>query len=179
MHWRQLHLYVEGLDDKRLFEHIKPLFENNYRVVRIIQYKNLKKDKIIKQIQAIKENNDDYIIFHDVDVSVRPCAIVKRLEVKSNYGIPEESRIIIVIRKIESWYIAGLDSNTCEKLKIPEIECTDKLGRGNFNRLLPDKESMENFKLEIVKRFNVETACGKNKSFKYFHDKFLAPLKET
>ena len=83
------------------------------------------------------------------------------------------AQIAIVVKEIESWYLAGLDNKQSKNLKIPILNSTDDITKEKFNQLIPKKfDSKLDFMTESLKCFSIETAKLKNKSFKYFIEKY-------
>ena len=82
-------------------------------------------------------------------------------------------KIIVVVKEIESWYLAGLDNKVCKQLKIKNFPNTEKVTKEEFNSLIPKKfTSRIDFMLEILKNFSIEIAKKKNTSFRYFVEKY-------
>ncbi|MGB9878320.1 MAG: hypothetical protein ACPLPS_11195, partial [bacterium] len=48
-------------------------------------------------------------------------------------------RILIVVKEIESWYLAGLCDSNRKKLRIKHSPTTDDLTKEKFNALIPKK----------------------------------------
>ena len=85
----------------------------------------------------------------------------------------DKNNLIIVVKEIEGWYLAGLDDESCEELGLRPFRSTDDITKEHFNNLIPNKfDSRIDFMIEILKRFSFETAKQKNKSFSYFMLKF-------
>ncbi len=114
----------------------------------------------------------DYIIAADINDS--PCVTYKKEAIKTRRikNITNEN-IVVVIKEIESWYIAGLDESGMSKLGLFYDQKTDDLNKEQFNRLIPNKFiSKIEFMQEILKYFKIKTAAMNNKSFNYFLWKF-------
>ena len=95
--------------------------------------------------------------------------------VQKKYGkhINAES-ILVVVREIEGWYAAGIHSDAAAELDIDALATTDDLTKEQFNQSAPKRfGSSIVFKREVLKRFDIDTARRKNKSFAYFHRKYL------
>jgi len=171
MTYKQLFIFVEGYDDVIFFEEINKLkFEQEYNQVEIIPYAK-KTDVYIKNLikNYNKANNINYIFTFDEDAINK----VKKYNV-------DENRKTIVIKEIESWYLAGL---TYEKLQSENINHkeinTDNLTKEDFDKLIPEKyRNRTDFMLEILNHFDIPTAKDNNKSFCDFADKYdLSGLK--
>lgn len=180
-----VYVFIEGRDDKKFCRKvIEPLLKKKYRIIRPYQYQNSKNLIINNLIKKIQQDGDEYIFLRDKDkpretkgVGVRKgCISEIKKDIKVDYPHIDESRIVLVIRMIESWYLAGLDDDGLKRIGIEEvIVTTDDIGKGKFKQLKPDRFSSKiDFMIEILKNFSINTAVHKNKSFRYFHHKYLA-----
>jgi hypothetical protein len=87
----------------------------------------------------------------------------------------------VVVKEIE-WYLAGLDDERRRELDIPtnRHRHTDDLTKEQFESLMPMKfDSIIDFMNEILNRFDVDTAKGRNRSFGYLMDKLEARSEEA
>ena len=170
--YKILFIFVEGDDDERFFnEVLVPKFKEKYDDVKPIKYARWKKESVYKFIKSIKEMGADYIYLTDIDDS--PCITVKKEEIQNKYKNINNDKVIVVVKEIESWYLAGLDNKACKQLKIKNFANTDNVTKEKFNALIPKKFTpRKNFMSEILKYFSIEIAKQKNKSFKYFVEKY-------
>lgn len=181
----RLYFLVEGPDDERFFDKIvKPKFKNRYYEIIILKYAEKTKEGVKNIILSIKKiPMTDYIFV--VDINDSPCVTAKKQQIweKFSYCVPTNKkwekfsyvdldRIIVVIKKIESWYLAGLDNANAKKLKISSFETTDNVDKGKFKSLVGKESDLKDLKIEILKHFSTEVAMEKNKSFKYFIEKY-------
>lgn len=173
MNYKKLYIWVEGEDDKRFFEQIiNPMLKNKYDFVETKSYAMMKKEKIDNFLKSIKAMNADYIFITDFNNS--PCITARKQVIRNRFKNINDECIIIVMREIEGWYLAGLRDNECKKFKIPMHESTDRITKEEFDSLIPKKfDSRIDFMLEILKNFSIEIAKQKNGSFRYFIDKHL------
>ena len=164
---------MEGDDDERFFMRMKkPFFMEKYDSIKIIKYKTMKKEKVDSFLTSIEAMNADYIFV--TDINQKPCITAKKRAVTKTYKKVAEDRITIVIKEIESWYLAGLSDEASTKFKIRAFVTTDGITKEQFNRLISRKfDSRIDFMLEMLKNFSMEIAKQKNASFKYFAEKFL------
>ena len=138
MAYKQLIIFVEGRDDMEFFTKIiKPIFEKTYNWVEIRQYARFKKEYIIEFIKNIKSTGNDYIYVTDINRAT--CITAKKQKEQNIIKNIDEDKIIIVIREIESWYLAGLDDEDSEKLKINSLKSTNDINKEQFNKLISDK----------------------------------------
>lgn len=169
MGYKKLFIWVEGNDDLRFFDKIIiPSLSKNFDLVKIIPYANLKKKKIDNYIKSIKSMKANYI--YVVDINNSPCPTFKKREIQNKFRNIEGNRIIVVIKEIESWYLAGLCDKYSHKLINRSFNITDDIPKKQFDDLIPQKfySRRTDFMLETLKFFSIETAKQKNKSFNYF-----------
>ncbi len=170
--YKMLFIYVEGLDDKRLFdEKIVPIFKKRYEWVTVRPYAAMCPKKRYNFIKGVKEMNADYFYTGDMDTAT--CITLKKQDIINTVSNVDADRIIIVIKEIEGWYLAGLTDENSKKLKISPLKNTDTITKEDFNGLIPKKfnNSRIDFMVELLKYFCISTAVSKNKSFRYFVEK--------
>lgn len=172
MSYKQLFIWVEGIDDERFVEKIlKPLFSTTYNQIKIIKYAGLKKEKINNFIISINAMNSDYIFLGDIDNST--CIRTKKTILSEKFNKLDINNIIIVIKEIESWYLAGLDDDTCSQFNLSNFSNTNNLIKEQFNQIIPRKyDSRIDFMNDILKCFSLQIAKLKNTSFNYFLQKY-------
>ena len=172
MAYKRLWVLLEGNDDERFFERvIKPIFENTYDFVRSWQYAQKQTKTVKSLLRSIKSMGSDYFFWGDINSL--PCVTAKKNRIKRRYRAGLDiNNVIIVVKEIESWYLAGLDNKAHKELGIRTFRNTDTITKEEFNNLIPKRfDSRIDLMVEILKRFFVETAKQKNKSFNYFYDK--------
>ena len=80
---------------------------------------------------------------------------------------------MVIIKEIESWYLAGLDSENSKQLRISFSNATDNLTKEQFNSLILKKfGSRIDLMAEILKYFSIKIAMQRNGSFRYFIEKY-------
>ena len=174
--YNSLYIWVEGKYDKLFFETIKPGLEKKYGrgQVHIRQYRQRKNSEITSLIEEREAKDDICIGVADIDSA--PC-ISKRKQEKQReeFKSLDKNRIIIVVKEIESWYLAGLDDKACRKLEITNFDITDSITKSRFDHLWHRSKKFDSdidFMQELLKAFDIETAKRKNKSFGYFAEKY-------
>ncbi|RUS97379.1 hypothetical protein DSM106972_084820 [Dulcicalothrix desertica PCC 7102] len=170
-----LFIWVEGSDDERFFQRIFcPLFEQQYDYTKIIKYSGENPTWQNKFLKSIVSMNANYIFTADIDRA--RCISTKKDYIKAKVTNIEISNIVVVIQEIESWYLAGLDDDSCKSLGIKLKESsTNLITKEDFNRLIPSnfKASRIDFMIEILNLFKIDIAKQRNSSLKYFCDKYL------
>ncbi|MCQ8894651.1 MAG: hypothetical protein NQU46_08515 [Methanolinea sp.] len=165
---RRLFLFVEGNDDERFFLHIiVPLLLPLYRSVHVIKFACMKRANVCRLVRSIRRMNDEYIVFSDIDQEAGVRA--KKHVLMERFCVLDAREIVVIIQEIESWYLAGLDDVSESDLGIPHHPNTDHITKEYFNNQIPRRfASRIAFMLEILSRFSIPVACGKNNSFRYF-----------
>ncbi len=165
-------IWIEGGDDERFFKHIlQPKLQSEYDFVETIGYATMKQEKVDDYLKSIKAMNADYIFVTDINDA--PCVTAKKHETQNNLRNVNGDRIVVVIKEIESWYLAGLGSDQAGELGIQVPSSTDEIAKEQFDRLMPRRfDSRIDFMLEILKHFSIEVAKRKNKSFSYCFEKY-------
>jgi hypothetical protein len=167
MGYRRLFIWVEGEDDARFFEKImEPRLKKKYDFVETRRYAAMKKEKIDNFLKSIKAMGAEYIFV--VDINNSPCVTAKKQGVQNRLRNIDVDRIIVAIKEIEGWYLAGLGNIEAGKFKIRTFDNTDTITKEKFNSLIPKQfDSRVDFMLEILKNFSIEIAKQKNESFRY------------
>ena len=167
MVYKRIFLWVEGSDDERfIYAVVKPILEKKYNDVKIVPYAQESKKKINNFLKSIRSMRSDYIFFTDND---SPCVTASKQKSMNKYCQLEEERIQVVVKEIESWYLAGLDEESSKRLGLQFFRITDKINKEKFNNYIPKTfDSRIDFMLEVIKLFIVKVAMDKNGSFRYF-----------
>jgi len=171
--YKRLFVLLEGDDDERFLRSIiVELFRDKFDSIIPFQYAQKNPKMIDKFIRSIRSMNADYLYLGDINNE--PCISGKKSKIESKLREMNNSKMVIVVREIESWYLAGLDDSNCKKLKVSIIRNTDNLTKEKFFQLKPKSfSSKKDFMIEILKHFSLNTAVRKNKSFKYFIQKYI------
>lgn len=178
MGYQLLVVFVEGEDDERFFASIlKTSFENDFQSVIIQQYVQKERKDINNYLRSIDLRNDiDYIFFADKNDS--PCVTHRKEKAQIIYSNLALEKIMIVIKEIESWYLAGLNNEALKELSIEfKRKSTEKVNKEYFESLKSKHfKSLKDFKIEILNHFSLETALQKNKSFNYTYNRLIHSL---
>ncbi len=171
MPYKQLWVFVEGSDDERFFKRvIKPTLSTQYDSIRVWQYAQQPTKNTKNFLNAIQAMNARYFFLGDINNS--PCATAKKEKIRTQYKKSVNTdNVIIVIKEIESWYLAGLDAKACRKLGIKAFRNTNNVTKEDFNNLIPEKYARIDFMTEVLNRFSVEIGKRKNLSFAHFMKK--------
>jgi len=174
MCYRRLFIFVEGNDDDRFFQSIiVPKLEKSYDNIEIVNYAQMKKEKTENYLRSAKSMGD-YIFVSDINSS--PCVTEKKQKLCNEYNNLDEEKIVIVVKEIESWYLAGLDGNSLQDFRneITDHTFTETITKEDFNKLIPRKyDSRIDFMQEVLKHFSIDVAKQKSRSFKYFYENYI------
>lgn len=172
--YNKLYIWVEGVEDQDLFKKVKSLLLKKYKLVHIRERAQAQ-DKLINNIiSANVQKGDENLLAVDSDFDTSPCIRNKKPAVITRFPQLAAKDVLIIVKEIEAWYLAGLSDQACKKIGIKPLVRTDGLNKGQFEKLKPRKFiSKEDFRLEILKHFDVKVAEQKNLSFNYFSRHFL------
>lgn len=173
MRRKVVYIFVEGDDDERFFQEILlPVLKKKHNEVKIVKYaqKSKKFDYLEKFIHSILSMGNDY--FFVIDINNSPCVTAKKQEIQNKLKNIDRDKILVVIKEIESWYLAGLDMDSAKNLGIKKIpKTTENITKEQFYNLIPQNFSRIDFMREVLKNFSIQTAKQKNKSLKYCIEK--------
>ena len=174
---KRLFIMVEGEDDIRFFGRlIKPLLLPSYHSVEIIPYASIKREKVSRFLKSVVLMKNDYIFVADIDQerSVRD----KKQILYYRFSEIDGRSIVVVIKEIESWYLAGIPPEVALELGVPYMSSTDNITKEDFNALIPQHfDSRIDFMFEILKTFSIDVAVNRNDSFGFFVNRYLAGKK--
>jgi hypothetical protein len=159
---KNLFIFVEGQDDKRFFEKIiLPILKGKYVFISIRTYANEKNKELAQFIRSLKQMNTDYIFVVDKN-SEYGCITTKKKDVQKSYDV-EVDKIIVVIKEIESWYLAGLNEEQTKKFGLPILEHTENVGKKKFEEYRRNCKihNRKDLMTEILKNFSIKTAKQK------------------
>ena len=172
MSYKHLFILLEGNDDERFFEKIvKSLLQERYSTIKIWKYSQRKQEKIVALVNSINSMKADYIFARDFNDS--PCITAEKEKITGKFKQIADDKIIVVVKEIESWYLAGLDENTSIKVGIrKKIRTANRITKEDFNRLIPKNMARIEFMRNILENYDVEIAKRRNRSFGYFLNKW-------
>ncbi len=172
MEYKRLYVLLEGNDDERFFEGIiKARLSSQYSSIQVWQYAQKPPKKTKNFLKSITAIHSDYFFW--ADINDLPCVTARKEKIRDKYGETIDiNNLIIVIKEIESWYLAGLNDKARKELRIRTFRKTDNITKEQFDKLMPKKfDSRIDFMVEVLNRFCVEIAKRKNSSFDYFMEK--------
>jgi len=170
--YRRMWILVEGKDDSRFANAIlRPILEGKYDHIDTWEYAQQTSKKTAGFLKALASMQADYLFLADINSS--PCVTAKKEVLANKYqpgGRPLD--IVVVIKEIESWYVAGLSDEACRELDIVPLSHTDDVTKEQFREVMPKRfnDSVVDFMTEVLTSFDVDIARDKNRSFCYMMD---------
>ncbi len=172
-----LFVWLEGPSDEQFFKGtLEPILSSRYVSIHKIPYAERSTISINKKLHEVVRSQVilDYLWCADLDSDQYPCVTEKKRAEITKHPLLDPGRIAVVSPEIEAWYMAGLDSEACAALGIPDYKDTDSITKEKFRQLLPNAyNSVIDFRTEVLKRFSLDTAKRKNESFAYFCKRHL------
>lgn len=172
---KNLFIFVEGKEDIMF---VKTILYNIFIKKSInvipIPYQRTKNHEVKNLIRATKAKNHDYVLLSDLDSHTYPCITSRKEQrIKELDNEIESEYIIIVVEELESWILAGIDPNIKEYAEFMIPETTDNITKEDFELIISktsfNKNKLINF---LCFNFNIDLAIKRNKSFKYFLEKY-------
>ena len=175
MPYRQLYICIEGPDDETFFKKVVvPQLQNNYDhlfMFRHAQKSTRKCNGFLNSVRCIP--GAEVIWTRDNDGS--PCVTLLKDKLRGKLNSIADTPIVIVVREIESWYLAGVGEESSRSLGIEHFSSTDTITKEYFRSIRPASiNTNREFMLAILDHFSIETAQNKNRSFRYFCQRFLS-----
>jgi hypothetical protein len=166
MPYTRLFLLVEGDDDVRFVERIViPKLSSRYDFAQAWKFAEKKAEKVNAFLRSIKSMGADCLLL--ADLNAYPCFPKKKEALLGAFTELESSKIVIVVREIESWYLAGLKDDNPLGVRAPRD--TSGLTKEQFNGIVPKGfDSRIAYMIEVLKHFDMHTATTRNASFLYF-----------
>ncbi len=169
-----LRILIEGNDDQRFIDNvIRPhISKINPTLILTIQYAQDRKSNIDKIIQRFNAKNQKYILLGDYDSSEK-CITLKKDELIETLTHLDNNAIFIVKDEIESWFLAGMNSDLeiFNEFDIPDD--TEGITKEMFDEMIDEShfDSRIDLMKEISKSYDFDLATKRNNSFKYFIEK--------
>lgn len=164
----RLFILVEGADDVRFFDRIiKPLLEPRYASVELIAFASLRRGMVSRFLRSLEKLDHDYILATDIDTE--PSVKAKKQVIIERFPNLNPKKVIIVIKEIEGWYLAGIDGDMQQAFGLAPFHSTDNLTKEVFNSLIPGQfTSRIEFMVALLESFSISSAIAQNRSFGFF-----------
>lgn len=166
MPYTRLYLLVEGDDDERFADRVViPRLTSRYDFVQLWKFAQQKQSKVNSFLRSIKAMGADYFLL--ADINSHSCFPQKREVLRQKFAELDVTKTVIVIREIESWYLAGVPASNPWGVSVPSN--TSNVTKEQFDAALPKAfDSRIGCMIEILKLFDISNAAARNPSFQYF-----------
>ena len=165
--YSRLWLLVEGNDDERYAKSVLiPTFEAVYDHVGIWQYSQetiAKRANFLKSIHAMQA---DYLWFSDIDHF--PCVSSCKDFVIGQVSALSADRIVVVVKEIEAWYMAGLNESKSQEMELNYPDQSDHITKEMFDESIGGPHLHTQTMIEILRDYDRDIARQKSISFDYF-----------
>ncbi len=187
--------FVEGYTDELLLKHVLghilsslPECNGIHYDFKFIWYASRKPNYTNRYIRSFTSMLDqmpptDYLFISDINSF--PCITAKKQALQNRFPALREDKIIVAIKEIESWYMAGIPSNFAEKwgIKPHILSSTDDINKEEFLEIMRSADDFKKIKSHveiyqaIIEVFDIGIALSRNESFRYFYNKVLVLIK--
>lgn len=166
-----LYILIEGDDDERYFERIiAPILGKKYDCVQLWQYSWKGNKKIRQFIRSINQMGAHYLFIADLHNS--KCVSARKASIGKKRPFLDDSKIVIVIKEIESWYLSGLPEKDLKRLHKRSWSNTEDIDKATFDNIIPKGFSSRiNFMIELLGDYRINSAIKRNRSLRYLLEK--------
>ena len=174
---KRLAILVEGNRDEDFISWIvKPIMMGLGKYRDVITYKFQRIPKHINEgyIEAVISMNDDVLCLTDIKGFQRKDHKKEQVQ-RDHIGNIGDDKVIVVIKEIESWYLAGASKLCCRRLRIGYYDRTDNVDKNKFHEIIAHTKFKPRWVccLEMLRNYDVTQAKQRNKSFNCFHENYL------
>ena len=160
-------LFVEGTHDeifvKKMCEKLQVKSE-----ITIVKYSQMEDKKVNNYMESLLAQKIQFLFVADSDIyqynSVNDR--INELQRRYNYLVP--SNLVLAVPEIEGWYIAGLDGQSANKLKLRKQPVPDKCTKEKFESILPSRKDNTIIRNQILDLYDIKLAQTRSSSFKEF-----------
>lgn len=175
---KRLAILIEGNREEDFIRRIvEPIMIEVEKYCEVITYKFPKVPKHINEIyvRTVLDMNDDILCLTDI-TGFRSKRDKKERVQQDHVGNIGDDKVIVIIREIESWYLAGVSRSCCRRLRIDYYHVTDNIGKEEFHEIIAKSKFKPRWVccLEMLRNYDVTLAKQKNRSFNCFYDNHLS-----
>ena len=180
----KLFILVESEYDTLFFKKIiQESLEQSYNEIEFFEYARIPLKITENIIKSRVEMNFNYFFLTDLDTS--SCFPEKKDFISRYIPILNNEKIIVVIKEIESWMIAGIVKEVLYDLgSKKEIVtslgihkrrfCSNDFYANDFDKIVPRLMSKKLFVMNLLDLYDIRKAKERNNSFRYFFEKFFS-----
>jgi hypothetical protein len=158
--------FVEGFKDELFLQNIIPKITGNseFKIFKYSQQPKCKTNNYIKSITRTVQL--DYILLSDADSQ---SIDDKKRSLAIKFSQLNSSNIIIVKTEIESWYIAGMQQKTLNKLKNRNwTKNPESITKEEFNKIINSGRGSIEYMTRILQDYLIDQAIKRAPTFSDF-----------
>lgn len=165
-----IYVLVEGSDDVRFVDRVlRPILEPKFGLVKTWEYAKKKDEAINGFIKSIQSMQEECLFLVDAD-NKSQAQIISTYTSKFNNLC--SSKVNVVLREIEAWYLSGINEKTTTlKLAKSIPKDTSSITKEMFDTYFMRTTGME-AKVESLNTYDVTLACQRSPSFKQLYNKY-------
>lgn len=174
---KALHVLVEGdCDEDFVTIVVEPWLVGRERYDQVIpfRYANKKKGVVEDYVEAVKRRGEDLLCLTD---STHSRCVPERVRTVIDYeiGTFDPAMVFVVVKEIEGWYLAGVDSGGCRKMGIRYVARTDQVKKEDFNQLIAEGKFKPRSacRHEMLRNYDLRLASTRNGSLCRLFGRFL------
>jgi len=172
-----LHVLVEGdCDEDFVNAVIHPWLVGRGRYDEVIPFKyaNRRKQVVEDYVWVVTRRGEDLLCLTDL-THARCVPERMRQLIDHEIGTFDPAMVFVVVKEIEGWYLAGVDSSGCRKMGIRYEGRTDQLKKEDFNGVIAKSKFRPRSacRYEMLKNYDLELAATRNGSLHRLFDRFL------
>lgn len=160
-----IYFFVEGTDDTRFVEGVlKSFLEENGQSIFVWEYAQKKQEKVKDFIKSIQQMGAQIVFLTDKDEADQETKLQDILD--RYHPLLTEDEINIVVKEIESWYVAGIYADELSiRVKSSPPYQTDDVSKEIFMSYFYTSSKAEII-LDILAIYNLPLATLRNTSLK-------------
>lgn len=175
---KRLAILIEGNRDEDFIKWIvKPIMIGASKYSDISTYKFARMPKHINEsyVETVLDMKGDILCLTDITGFQRKKDKKKQVQ-QDHIGNIGNDKVVIVIREIESWYLAGVNSSCCRRLRIDHYHMTDSIDKEKFHEIIAKSKFKPRVAccLEILRNYDITLAKQRNRSFNCFHEMHMS-----
>lgn len=167
-------MFLEGPRDQVFYDQVlRPILEPSYDQVRAHPYACAPTEETndyLKNLSGAMANDYQYIFLADNDNA--PCFSARANEIRRKFPALDHSRLVIVRREIEGWFVAGANARSVARMHIRKIYC-EELTKEQFLAGIPKafESAPAAWYVELAKGYQYNKGCANSVTLAYFDQK--------
>lgn len=192
----KLYLFIEGEWDKVFFETFLDKYLCNTFDFDEITYIEFAEDKAGMKSREwlhklVSNGKANFLLCPDLDSEYDEIKRIEKIKKltdeefdikKEEYKQIIQNKSFVIVKMIESWYLAGFNESFCSKMQLKFYPNTEKTNKSTFEQIAKQaKKTPLRLRDELTKtyknNFSIEEAKQRNESFRKFFEKVRLQVK--